>query len=179
MFLTGTSSSGKTTLYESLRQDESLADIDFHDIDENGVPSVGRGPWRAYRVEQLLYNAIKTYEAGTSTVVCGITMPHEVIESRYYNERYRVYFLLAQTTEQLIRERLLMRADAQSSGDTYDESFDPSNIERTIRENFELRTALHNSVINQRNGFEIDASELSKKAMHDHVKNIITSIQEN
>jgi len=92
LFVTGVSASGKTTLYESLRGDKAFGGIIFHDIDENGVPPVGRTPWRKFRVEELLYESVLALGQGQATVVCGIVKPHEVVESRYFKPSDNVLF---------------------------------------------------------------------------------------
>lgn len=178
LFITGTSASGKTTLYESLRNDNDLNGIEFHDIDENGVPPVGRVDWRAYRVTQLFYDAVKlAKDTGRPTVICGITFPHEVIESIYFDGKIPVHFILVEPTETQIRERLQQRSKDQEGQDGWDEVFSPENIERTITGNIEMRRTLHNSTVNQRNGHKIDTSSHTREEMHDEAKRIIQAIQ--
>jgi len=178
LFITGTSASGKTTLYESLRRDPVLSNIEFHDIDEDGVPPVGRREWRQYRVTQLFYDAInRTQEQTRSTIICGITFPHEVIESLYYTPDSNVHFILVEPSEPQVRERLLERSKEQEGSDGWDEVFNPENIEKTIAGNIEMRRTLHNSIINQRNGHKIQTADLSKDQMHDQAKSIIQEIR--
>src|SRR5579883_1367251 len=90
LFITGVSAAGKTTVFERLKKDTSLANIAVHDIDENGIPLVGLTPWRAFRVEELFYNATQNFKDGQSTIICGVSFPHEVIESRYFKQKYNV-----------------------------------------------------------------------------------------
>lgn len=178
LFITGTSASGKTTLYESLRTDTELVDIEFHDIDENGVPPVGRSDWRAFRVTQLLYEARNRAEKeGHPTVICGITFPHEVIESDYYTESIPTHFILVEPGEDQIRERLIQRSKDQEGQDGWDEVFSTEKINETIDGNIKMRRLLHNSIINQRNGHKIDTSKHSKDAMHAAAKHLIQSLR--
>jgi hypothetical protein len=172
-FITGASGSGKTTLYESLREDPDFSGVDFHDIDEDGVPPVGRGPWGLYRVEQLLYDATKAFDAGRSTVICGLTRPSQVIESVYFGRRYRVSFLLVRVKDEFIQERLKDRSEKHTADGTFDESFDKGRIALTIYENLRVQTVLGNAVSNLRYGYELEATTLSKQEMHDKAKQII------
>ncbi|MBW4061668.1 hypothetical protein HJC99_03820 [Candidatus Saccharibacteria bacterium] len=114
LFITGTSAVGKTTLYESLRADTSLSTVAFHDIDENGVPEIGRGPWRVYRVEELLYEAVKRQTSGQTTIICGITKPSEVLESPYFEQKARINFMLVEASMELIRERFAARVSEKT-----------------------------------------------------------------
>ncbi|HKR81534.1 MAG TPA: hypothetical protein VJR27_00870 [Candidatus Saccharimonadales bacterium] len=85
LFITGISTAGKTTTYEALKADPSLQHLSFHDIDENGVPRAGSGPWRLFRVEELLLDAVNTQKQGNASVICGMTSPHEVVRSKFYS----------------------------------------------------------------------------------------------
>lgn len=177
LFITGSSASGKSSLYESLRGDTDFNGIEFHDIDENGVPVVGRGPWRKFRVEQLLYEAAERQKAGVSSIICGITLPHEVIESRYYRPHYNVYFLVVEASTKQIRERLTARIDDNVSKDIYDESFNKTTRREIVVENLKLRKLLRNSIDSLRHGYRIDASKLSKQELHDKTKQIIGKLR--
>lgn len=178
LFITGTSASGKTTLYESLRTDPDLSTLEFHDIDEDGVPPVGRIEWRKYRVTQLLYDATKRLKQHSkSTVICGISFPHEIIESPYYSPSYNVHYVLVEPSEAQIRDRLIERSEAQKDYDNWDEVFSPEKIEKTIADNIDMRKILNNSIVNQRSGHKITTENLSKTDMHDQAKSIIEIIR--
>jgi hypothetical protein len=176
LFITGTSASGKTTIYERLKNDPQLQGIIFHDIDEHGVPQVGREVWRRYRVEELLYNAIGDIKEERSSVICGIANPHEIIESRYYQPAYNIHFLLVETAFETIRKRLLQRIEAQTAKGVFDESFSESFKDELLTGNKEWKRILASAVANQKNGNIIDASELSIEDMYAQTRQIIDRI---
>jgi hypothetical protein len=152
LFITGASASGKSTLYNSLRADEGLAHLRFHDIDEDGVPRAGGGPWRQFRVEELFYEATEALKEGYSTVICGITKPHEVIESLNFNPDDRVHFLVIEIPFATLEERLRARIMSQIEVAGFDEYLKPGAIEALLVGNRSLQRVLRNSVSQQRRG---------------------------
>ncbi len=173
LFITGCSASGKTTLYESLQNDQELTEIIFHDIDENGAPPVGRGPWREYRVEQLLYDATLKADEGYSTVICGNTFTHEVTESLYYPPSTPVFLIALTATEQDIRNRLLERARIAKESEVFDECFDEKNIENNIYENIRNQGIVARSVEALKRGMVVNTENLTKNEVHEKVKNVL------
>lgn len=169
--VTGTSTSGKTTLYESLRADGDFSGVAFHDIDEHGIPPVGLGPWREYRVEHLMFDAQARLEKGQSTIICGITKPHEVLESTHLKQDTPISFILVEISDEQIEKRLRERVDRQVSDGKWNEALD--DAAELIKANFELKRVLHNAVTALRHGYVIDASQLTKQALHDQAKGIM------
>lgn len=177
VFITGVSTSGKTTLYESLQKDTDFKEVVFHDIDENGVPDVGRIDWRKFRVEELLYEAIGRQEAqGSSTVICGITFPHEVIESRYYKPEYNVHFIYLENSFEQFEERAMKRVEKHLQNGKFDESFNPDNTQEMLVVVKQQYRILHNSIVNQRNGHLLSVSNLDKQQMHSEAVRLIHEI---
>ncbi len=172
-FITGSSASGKTTLYESLRKDSDLNDIYFHDIDEDGIPPVGRGPWREYRVEQLLFDAVNAAKTGHSTIICGNTFPHEVLESRYYDPTLQIHLIALRTTDVKLRQRILERLDKNKQSGNFDECFGADNIEKTILENITNQRIISNATSALKRGHVIDTAIFDQLEMHDQVKQLI------
>lgn len=64
LFITGVSTTGKTTLYERLKNEQVFKQLAYHDIDEVGVPPVGLGPWREYRTQHVLFDANASAKEG-------------------------------------------------------------------------------------------------------------------
>lgn len=93
LFITGISGSGKTYLYENLKKNTKFDNITFHDIDENGVPEVGRTHWRPFRIEEMLNTALKDYKKEKSSVLCGISKPDEVLDFKYVKPTHNIHFL--------------------------------------------------------------------------------------
>ena len=110
IFITGVSTAGKTTLYRALRDDEEMSGIEFHDIDEDGIPEAGSSPWRKFRIELLLWEAAERFrEHDLPTVICGATIPHEAIESGSYPLDIPVHFVLINISIAAMRTRLTER----------------------------------------------------------------------
>lgn len=176
LFITGTSASGKSTLYESLKNDPTLKEVIFHDIDEAGVPPVGRGPWRKFRVEELLYEAVQLLDKRKSVIICGIVKPHEVIESRYFQPSQNIHFLMIDVPYEIVKARIRERVDNQPKIGTFDEVFNPDAMQETLLSNKNLLQELRNSISQQKHGHLLDAASLSKQQMHDNVLEIINKI---
>lgn len=177
LFITGISVSGKTTLYESLKKDERLSGVRFHDIDEQGVPAVGRVPWRIFRVEELLFEAVERMRKGDSTIVCGITKPHEVIESRYYDPKNNIHFLMVDISLKAFEQRIRKRIQKQEKKGEFDEVFNPDAYQELFLATKRLRKILINSTLNQKNGHLLVVENLDKKEMHDKALAIIRKIR--
>jgi hypothetical protein len=178
LFITGVSTSGKTTIYESLKSDEELADFEFHDIDESGVPPVGRTPWRAFRVEELFYQATQKLREGKSSIICGITKPHEVIESKHYKPELNIHFLLVDITSDTAVERISRLIEDQSRTENNDEVFDKDSSDEIIVATKSLARILIHSTQNQKNGYILDAGQLRREEMISSAKDIINLINQ-
>ena len=150
--VTGVSATGKTTLCDYLASRKSLPDFAIRQIDEAGVPPVGRGGWRLYRIEQLLFESTALARAGGSTLLAGIIKPHEVYESQYLPPRTAIHFILLDLSDGAIRRRLDERIanvdryqDASQSGG-FDESFSKRSRAQTLRSNLETAAQLRQTV---------------------------------
>ncbi len=176
LFITGTSASGKTTLYKLLQKDPDLKHVIFHDIDENGVPQVGLGPWRSFRVEELLYNATENYKKGLSTVICGVSFPHEVIDSKYYKPKYNVDFMMVKAPLDVVRTRLEKRAADPLEREKHVETLSKKSWAGLLKSTKELLLQLNNSFANQKNGYVINTISLSIEQMYGKAQEIIFSI---
>ncbi len=170
IFVTGVSTAGKTTVYETLRKDPDLADVEFHDIDEDGVPPAGRSPWRQFRVEQLLHEAVERHNSqGTPTVICGISKPHEVIESQAWTYLIPIHFILLDISVPILTKRLRARLEGHAS---------EADIVATIQGNRLLSEVLRKSVENQRNGAiaNLNGGRFSKLQLRRRVKHMIEEL---
>lgn len=167
IFVTGVSGAGKTTLYEALRKDPELVNVEFHDIDEDGIPPAGTGGWRQFRVELLLHEAVARFRlSGRPTVICGVSKPHEVIESGAFPEDIDVYFVLVDVSTPVLRKRLEARLAGRPADD----------VEFSVQWNRLLAPVLRRSVRAQRNGIIIEASRLSRAKVREQVKQLIRDL---
>lgn len=107
-FITGTSGSGKTTLTHYLKSKLSKDLFTVYDFDENGVPS---NPDKNWRQETTDYWLIKAQENGTkhkSTVICGVTVPSEVLNSPK-KPNLSLSFGFIKISDEIIKQRLKAR----------------------------------------------------------------------
>lgn len=169
IFITGVSTAGKTTAFEALRKDPDLVDVEFHDIDEDGIPAAGTGHWRIFRVELLLHEAAIRARQGKSTVICGVTKPHEVIESGSMPDDVPVHFILIDVSTANMRKRLQDRIGGRYS---------PDHVEWAIQYNRSLRDLLRRSVQAQRTGIILDPGRMSRRRVCDHLKSSILILKE-
>jgi broad-specificity NMP kinase len=105
VFVTGTSGTGKSTLAMELRK-MKLGDVKVYDMDECGVPDDVDEKWRQDRTKELLQEAIENKKNGFSSIICGVSVPQEVKDSRGYHEDLGVIFGILEISEQAIVNRL-------------------------------------------------------------------------
>lgn len=106
-FVTGVSGVGKSTLVRLLQKKLPFADV--HDIDEDGVPKNAGEQWRKRKSILWLRRARTFQRQKKATVVCGITVPSEIVQSRAYAPFLRIRYGLIHLPERLIRQRLRKR----------------------------------------------------------------------
>lgn len=176
LFVTGISAAGKTTLYEILKRDDNLSGIEVHDIDENGTPLVGLTPWRAFRVEELLYNAVNDFNQGNSSIICGVSFPNEIIESRYYNQKYNIHFLLLEIPYDVFKQRIDSRIKAAEANGQISESLRKENYQEFLSHTKRLIKKLNDAVTNQRNGHIVNSSDIDANKAFIRTKVIIKQI---
>ena len=80
-FITGTSGSGKSTLTTLLQEKLPTLNFAIHDFDEVGVPAEANATWRQATTDYWLTKAVKNTEKRISTIICGVIVPTEVINS--------------------------------------------------------------------------------------------------
>lgn len=141
-------------------------DLEIHDIDEEGVPKFGRGHWRKYRIDELLGNARKVI-AKKSSIVCGSIFPHEVIDSKLFERRIKVYFILLDASPQTISRRLAKRKQKESK----------KRRKALIDANIKNSRKLRNQAVMQKKGFIVDTRNKSIKQVLDEVLSIIKKAQ--
>jgi len=167
LFITGISCSGKSSLYKSLKRSKRIPkSIIIHDIDENGVPEVGRDPWRSFRVEELFHKAIQNAKKRISTIICGISLPHEVIDSPQYQTSYNIDFLLLDISHKEHTERSKARH----------KRYGGYNLKKSIRDNKQLSRRLKSQIINQKNHFIINTEKYTKRKTLNKIINIIKKL---
>lgn len=176
LFLTGISTSGKTTVYEALRVDRQLRDVEIRDIDEVGAPAAGLGPWRLFRVEELFLQAIVRFRDGESTIICGVTVPHEVLTSKLYEPALNVHFLLLNVPLNVFRQRIEERRREHQKSSALTLEATPYYWETHALHSRRLARELLNEVSNLKNGHLIDTANLDQPALITQTKQAIQSL---
>ncbi len=176
LFITGVSTAGKTTVYEKLKRDKSLSNVDIRDIDEDGIPPIGLTPWRAFRIEQLFYEAANNFKQGTSTIVCGVSFPNEIISSKLYNKKYNIHFLLLEIPYPVFKYRIDERIEvARKKGDS-NEIFKKENYQGLLRHTKTLIKKMNDAIANQRNGHILPSTNNDITILINSVKKLISEI---
>ena len=106
-FITGTSGSGKSTLVDILQ--EKLPLVEVHDFDEGGVPENPNDQWRKERTSEWVVKAETYLSKGITTIICGVSVPHEVKSCPAYSGLFPIYYGFIRITEEEIRRRLQAR----------------------------------------------------------------------
>lgn len=141
VFVTGVSTSGKTTLGNAATEFAEVIDVD-----EDGTPKAGALAWLSWRCEELLADATELITSGfeSAVVVTGIVWPHKVIESTYLSEvpdDIGIDFVLLTISKKDLRDRLKARLNGTKPVGPF------------VDYNWSLQKRLRQQVANQRNGF--------------------------
>ena len=115
-FITGVSTSGKTTLMEVLRDVLPTDSYFLTDIDAEGVPSGGNTSWRQRRVTEVVEFGSRSDSDAVSTVLSGTVLPEDVTLATV-DPKKAVFFLL-EADDEAIEKRLRSRystPDAKNS----------------------------------------------------------------
>ncbi len=139
-FITGTSGSGKTTLVHYLKAALPPALFEVYDFDENGVPANASKDWRLETTDYWLTRAHINGEHHKSTIVCGVTVPSEVIS--FSKKRSKpIYFGFIKVDDETIKQRLKIRG--------WDEQL--------IKDNINWSHYLESEVKEQKNHYIVDS----------------------
>lgn len=107
-FITGTSSSGKTTLTHYLKSKLSNDLFAVYDFDENGVPPNPDKIWRQETTDYWLTKAQENSAKRKSTIICGVTDPLEILNSLKKPD-LPVSFGFIKISDEIIKQRLKAR----------------------------------------------------------------------
>ena len=169
LFIVGQSASGKTTVYRKLKRKFARTPmVVLHDIDESGVPDVGRSHWRLFRVDELLNDAKKRYEKGLSTIVCGLILPHEVISSECYETSLKIRFLMFRISQRQFTVRMRSRLERLN---------EIEQLKVLQSGNKRLAEVMENQMFNFAFGEIIDTSKLTPTEQYQKAVNYIDAIQ--
>lgn len=107
-FITGTSGSGKTTLIKLLKEKLPKNLFEVYDFDEKGVPANADKAWRIQTTDFWLTKAQENSLQKKSTIVCGVTVPSEILES-LKKPYLPIYFGFIKISDEIIKQRLKAR----------------------------------------------------------------------
>lgn len=113
IFITGSSGVGKTPLVAIL-QSVLPSSFDVHDLDERlGGADRSRDnwadDWRKAATRYFMDTAARNAKENKSTVVCGLTWPHEVIASANIDVAPPIKFCFLDASHEVLRQRLYQR----------------------------------------------------------------------
>ena len=114
IFITGASGSGKSTLVELLKQALPRSQFAVYDFDENGVPENADRAWRQYTTDFWLSKGQANGLHGRSTIICGVTVPSEILQS-IVKPNLPIEFGLIKISDDMIRGRLQQRGWSSQS----------------------------------------------------------------
>lgn len=109
IFITGASSTGKTSLIKRLKEQLPSDKFDIHDIDEADKWGDDYEGWRDAKIEYWLKQSIKNRGKGIETILCGIIYPEHVTKAPSYDEAQPVEYVLLDATPKAIEERFYKR----------------------------------------------------------------------
>lgn len=108
-FITGTSGSGKTTLMNSLKEKLPTGSFRVYDFDENGVPENPSKEWRQETTDKWIQISNKNELNKISTVICGVSVPSEILNSPSLNKDIDLVFGILHADDEVIKSRLKER----------------------------------------------------------------------
>ncbi|MCC2630642.1 MAG: hypothetical protein K0S38_451 [Candidatus Paceibacter sp.] len=108
-FISGTSGTGKTTLMKIFQKKLPANNFVVYDFEENGMPVHPDTQWRKVTSEYWLDHAYRNAEQKINTIICGMTVPSEVMKAYNYNQTAKIYFGLVTASPEVIKNRLSER----------------------------------------------------------------------
>ena len=159
-----------------MKSDPELNYLEFHDIDEHGVPPAGSGSWRLFRVEELLFEATNRLKQDISTVICGITQPHEVIRSKFYDPTLNVHFLLLDIPLDLFTQRLEARKLEHMKDTAVSAESLPDYWETCLLQGRRMARELRNETSSLKNGHILNTAMMSEARMITEAKELVKSL---
>ena len=107
-FITGTSGSGKSTVMELLKAELPATHFSVHDFDEVGVPDNADQTWRIATTQYWIEKAQQYAAQNKSVVICGVTVPTEVMEAIKHTG-LQPCFAILKIDDVMIKQRLQER----------------------------------------------------------------------
>ncbi len=107
-FITGTSGCGKSTLMMLLKLQLLGLQFAVYDFDEVGVPANADQVWRQQTTDYWLIKAGENSLQNISTIICGVTVPSEVLGSLHKPD-LPIYFGFIKVADAIIHNRLQQR----------------------------------------------------------------------
>ena len=107
-FITGTSGSGKTTVMDHLKEQLPVSHFAVHDFDEVGVPDNADQAWRIATTQYWIEKAQHYATQNQATVICGVTVPSEVMEAIKHTS-LQPCFAFLKIDDATIKQRLQAR----------------------------------------------------------------------
>lgn len=104
-FITGPSGAGKSTLSKNLKLLLSNKKYEIYDFDQNGVPVNHGIAWRIDTSNHWLVKAKENAKKNKSTIVCGITVPSEIMSCSKKPD-LPIYFGFLKVPDDMIINRL-------------------------------------------------------------------------
>lgn len=163
----GGAGAGKTTLLTSLQKKLLKSETYFSDMDENrDVPpeEAGRGFWRRYRLEQMLYDAVVRYKSGTSTVLSGVMTPHEIVEAPAYSPNLNLHFIYLKVSKRSLKERLQARVPKRTT---------QKEVNEALKGYAKFQKMLEAQVLSQRRHLVVRTDVQSSREVRDEVLEFI------
>lgn len=106
--ITGTCGAGKTTLVQELKK-RQLNNFIVYDFDDCGVPDGADVTWRKKATRNWLKTLKESNSKGFHTILCGGSVPPEVLECPEYEESLNIHFGFIKASDALVKERLQER----------------------------------------------------------------------
>lgn len=140
-FITGTSGCGKSTVMMILKLQLLGLQFAVYDFDEVGVPTNADQIWRQQTTDYWLIKAYENSSRNISTIICGVTLPSEVLRS-LHTSNLAIYFGFIKVSDEIIKKRLQQRGWS----------------EQLIQDNILWAQFLKNEVEQQQNSIIIDTA---------------------
>lgn len=113
IFITGSSSAGKTSLIEQLKEQLPRDKFDIHDIDEADKWTDNYESWRDAKIEHWLKQSIKNKKNGIETILCGIIYPEHVAKCDSFKDAQPIKYILLDASAEVIKARFYKRMESR------------------------------------------------------------------
>jgi thymidylate kinase len=159
IFITGASSTGKSTLIKHLKEVLPKDKYDVHDIDEADLWTDDYPAWRNEKIDYWLKQSLTNTKAGITTILGGIIYPDNVMQAPTYEPDIPLSYILLHASPEVITQRFNSRYSTKKRAAMTAEQ--RTELETRLKRQIEISDELKTAYEKLQGVTIIDTSDLS------------------